>query len=98
MTRSRCASSSTRALAATVATVAVLVLAAPPASAARGQPCALDLSTGAYGCTGEEVQALSASAASSTTMLARLYDAPGRSTADGYLDVFAAGPCAGSPD
>jgi len=36
--------------------------------------------------------------AGSTTLLARLYDAPNRSTADGYLDVFAAGGCDSSPD
>jgi hypothetical protein len=80
-----------------VGLLATLVVGAAPASAAPVEACRLDLSSGAYSCSTEPGSSRAAETAS-TTLLARLYDAPNRSVADGYLDIFAAGPCDSSGD
>lgn len=84
-------------LGAMTAAVLTFLLAVPAAAAAPVEACTLDLSTGAYSCTTTTASARPAES-TSTTLLARMYDAPNRSVADGYLDVFAAGPCDASGD
>jgi hypothetical protein len=83
---------------ATVAVLAGLVVGVPPAAAAPVEVCSLDLSTGAYSCSTDAAATRPTVEAASTTLLARMYDAPNRSVADGYLDIFAAGPCDTAPD
>jgi len=75
--------------------------------------CTLDLTDGSYTCSGQTSEPVTtavtvsaqlaapqlfAAASPGSVLLARLYDAPNRSTASGYLDVFAPGGCDWSMD